>query len=222
MQHLCGDFTLYCYRSYISRYFLKKLLSLFTLPVYYLFYLSPSLPLLSYFYSFLISPSFLFSRSFPISLFPFFSPISSILTSFSLFFFSTSLPLYTSSIYPLSYPSFLFSPLINTAPIRRFYTLLLSLLYLLFFSKNFFRSLLFSSTIFSIFILLYLSLVLFLLVPDFSLFSLLSLLRYFSIPFLFSYLFLIYFFLPFLFSSSPTSLYFLYSIYLIYPIFPAN
>ena len=52
---------------------------------------------------------------------------------------------------------------------------------------------------YSIFILFYLSLLLFLPLPDFSLFSLLSLFRYFSIPFLFSYLFLIYFFLPILF-----------------------
>ena len=113
--------------------------------------LSFPVSLYSFFYSFLISPSFLFSRSFPISLSSFPSLISSISTSFSLFFFSTS----PTSLYflyiSLVIPSFLFSPLINAAPKRRFYTLLLYLLYLHDIFQN--TSLLFTLPVYYLFLL---------------------------------------------------------------------
>ena len=202
MQHLSGDFTLYCCSYYIFRFFFKILLSLFTLPVYYIFLLYPSLslsPPFSTLSSFLplfssLAPSLLLLSSFSSLIYP-------ISTSFSLFFFSTS-PTYFSylSIYILSYPSFLVSSLINTAPIRGFYTLLLLFLYLQIFSQNtsfalyssrllYFLSLSFSTSLSSFFHS-------FLISPSF-LFSLSFATSTFLFPF--SYLFHIYFFLPFLF-----------------------
>ena len=90
-------------------------------------------------------------------------------------------------------------PLINPAPIRAFYTLLLSFQYLPTFSQNTSFALCSSRLLYFLSLSFPVSLVLFLLLPLFSFFSLISHLPDFSIPFLFSYLLLIYFFLPFLF-----------------------
>ena len=173
-------------------------MALYSSRLLFILSLSFSTSLLSYFVSYLISPSFPFSLSFatlhPLSLL--LSTPYLLLSPFS--FFLLLLPLYTPSIYPLSYPSPLFSPLINAAPKRRFYSLLLYLLYLPIFFQN---------TSFA----LYSSRLLF--IPSFSfstslssffypiLFSLISLLPDFSIPFLSSYLFHTYSFLFFYFST---------------------
>ena len=125
-----GFYSLLLYLLYLQIFFQNTSFALYSSCVLHILSLSFSTSLSSFFHSFNNTPSFLLPNSFATLLSPFFSLISSILTSFSLFFFPLLLPLYTPSIYPLSYPSSLISPLINTAPKRGFYSLLLYLLYL--------------------------------------------------------------------------------------------